>query len=459
MTDAPNSVLSPIFDAIDNFNNKHALSLCMKASKKYPAANNIKALKALCHDRQGNGTEALSLCDEIKRSQTTNLLTLQVTANIYRQHTRYDDIVALYRSAYNSAPRDEDICNEMHMALIRTWNFQEQQQVSVKMNKQFQSRKYYFWTAMSIYVQSTMAGKSADQKKLLVTLADRMMKKAYEENRLSSYEALELQLYLEILSSAGKWEEALQLLSGRLGNLCKVEYDKKKLMTYYQQNRKLSSLIKSLQMAPDDSKTFPLRGPYLAELLLLQKANAAEDLLLRTLTYVNVFGSFTGCFEDLKPYLIFLKERKDVLQLLRSELVSLVQKVSSSPVKIPQVKMKITVRKVLFFAEDALNVPVEVDSISDLLQDYESALTLGQNLLPTERQYGDDFLLLAAQKLILLYSGDKDDVNHVFYAACLLDYGLQRSKHNFHMTVLLIRLLVVLAGHIPLLRAVDDLGI
>jgi N-terminal acetyltransferase B complex non-catalytic subunit len=89
------------------------------------------------------------------------------------------------------------------MAMVRNNDFKGQQAAAVKLHRVFKQNKYLFWAIMSLVLQGSTNA-------LSYVLAERMMAKALEENRLEEVE--HMRLYLLILLDQKKSEQALKLL-------------------------------------------------------------------------------------------------------------------------------------------------------------------------------------------------------------------------------------------------------
>jgi N-terminal acetyltransferase B complex non-catalytic subunit len=109
----------------------------------------------------------------------------------------------LYENAANVQPKNEEFGNHWFMAMVRNNDFKGQQAAAVKLHRIFKQNKYLFWAIMSLALQGSTNA-------LSYVLAERMMAKALEENRLEEVE--HMRLYLLILLDQKKSEQALHLL-------------------------------------------------------------------------------------------------------------------------------------------------------------------------------------------------------------------------------------------------------
>lgn len=78
-------------------------------------------------------------------------------------------------------------------------------------------------------------------------------------------------------------------------------------------------------------------------------------------------------------------------------------------------------------------------------QSYLDALQYGESLEVTERQHGDDFVLLIAHRLLSCYKTTENTI-YITQAIMILEKALLRSKFNFQFKLLLIRLYLQLGA-------------
>ncbi|TPX33748.1 fumarylacetoacetase [Synchytrium microbalum] len=489
----------PIYEALDAGNPKQALALCNKNIKKSDTAPIFKALKALSLERLDKPDEAFQLCNEVRATGSMDEGVLQAVALVYRARARHMDLVSMYEAAYTKRPSDEELANHWFMSLVRSGiNAKELQQSAIKLNKHFtRTDRYMFWIIMTIYLQglpptskqssaSTPAQAphtSSMPANMFYSLAERMIGKAISDSKMKDQE--QLLLYLMILESQAKYQEALDVLKSDLGKLCAVPSEWSRLVSGL--NRRLErwdelrdvgveclgrnsddwdsyvnyldatfqkkkipideakALIQQYQQATiTESPRKPQRGPFLAELELLIRLIAkskepSSSLVAPALNYFERFGVTYSCFDDLRPALNNLSTA-DASKLIES----LCEKYDSGTFasvseKIDQCKRQVNIRKI-----ERLAIPIPVTSPLEVFQQvdlmmsrYDDALKLGTDLTEKERQYGDDYLSLACHYLIDLYEGG-GDIARLFESASLLEIGLKKSKYNFQFKIMLI---------------------
>jgi N-terminal acetyltransferase B complex non-catalytic subunit len=80
-----------------------------------------------------------------------------------------------------------------------------------------------------------------------------------------------------------------------------------------------------------------------------------------------------------------------------------------------------------------------VEKVDYLHEMYTDALEHGKDLLATEVQLGDDFMILAAHALHDCFVKSGGNLHFIWQAVVLLEDALSRSRFNFQFKILLIR--------------------
>lgn len=115
--------------------------------------------------------------------------------------------------------------------------------------------------------------------------------------------------------------------------------------------------------------------------------------------------------------------------------------------------------------------------VDEFLQLYQRALEISSaaTLTETERQYGDDFIVLSSHFYIELYLRTSklliwfflfffsyfvlDDHSHLVRALSICVWGLEKSKFNFHIKIIAIRLYCLLGALKPAFDLFQSLDI
>ncbi|RIB07256.1 N-acetyltransferase B complex non catalytic subunit-domain-containing protein [Gigaspora rosea] len=486
--------IRPIYEAIDNCSYKPALQQCNKLLKKQPDALILKALKGLVLERMGKSDEALQLCNQVKEKNPTDEPILQALTMVYRSLGKHDEIVKIYDNATRKNPNNEELSNHWFMAMVRNSDFKGQQQVALKLHKNFKLNKYLFWAIMSLVLQAENA--PASQSGIFLELAERMMDKAVKEGKLEQTE--EVHLYLIVLLAQNKFQAALDVLEGDLGKKCKEDVEINRIRSDLL--LKTSNWIKAIEMGkksltesnPDDWNSYNIylesylhllsepdknengsssvnldeareflyslqksviessdvkRGPFLAELKLekyivekLKDCKPAKEIDTLIVDYFLRFGSKDCCFEDLQPYLkeIHIDSAKKIIEKFKA---TIDESCDDEKSKIQNIKKNVNIHKF----ERYLNLLVEynevesIQYVNKLWHSYKDSLQYGTKLLEAENQYGDDFVLLCSHVLIDLYKKFGKS-SYIFQAIFLLEAAVKKSNYNFQFKLPLIRL-------------------
>ncbi|ESO95376.1 hypothetical protein LOTGIDRAFT_215027 [Lottia gigantea] len=230
--------LRPVYDNLDNGNNKKAVQEAEKVLKKQKDFQCAKVLKALALLRLGRQEESSVILQEVHSQHPTDDATLQAMSICYREVHKLDMIADLYQNAYNEKPDNEDILSALFMAHVRLGNYQKQQQTAMLLHKLKPNKNpYYFWAVMSIVMQAHTAPDKKLSEKMYLPLAERMTSKYIKDDKIEA--EAEVMLYLIIIELLGKWQEAVELLEGPLSQKFVSEFNFK--------DTKLGELYKKLE--------------------------------------------------------------------------------------------------------------------------------------------------------------------------------------------------------------------
>ncbi|KAJ3357515.1 N-alpha-acetyltransferase 25, NatB auxiliary subunit [Entophlyctis luteolus] len=507
------SELVQILDAIDSGKYKTAAALASKGLKRNKQSVVLKAVLAYANDRLGNSASALSLCTELLsvKPPVSDDLSLQLISQVLRFNKRSNDIVALYANAYAAQPANEELANQHFMALARVGtDLKAMQQTALKMQKQFKDQKYFFWAVCVIYLQGLASadngGASKTTSNVYFSLAEKMLQKAKDENKISSFE--ELLLFVMVLDAQQKYSACVGLLSTELAvRVCKVESELRALVLKYmhlaQQTDSVLSLCREgLDTTPDDWRIYVtyvdalhslivveqgvedvkdapefndallfvrniqatnnlLKSPFLFEVELFSKFNLfegtyswkipleeinlpAEEMNVSIVKYFEKFGKTISFFEDIRRYLNLVQDSSHLGLLfgLNQE----IEKIASDCDALVLVRMRINFYKVKYSITPKFSAEDQEGFCNLLLKEYSSALELGLNA--TERQYGDDCLVMVACLAVDLFTQSRD-LGLLYLSVYLLEIGLRKSPHNFQMRIMLIRLYAYLGVSQP----------
>lgn len=146
--------LRPIYDLLENGNNRKAINEADKVLKKQPNLLCAKALKALALLRTGKEAESTEILESIRKEKPSDDATLQGMNMCYSDLNRYDQICELYETARNVQPKNEEIIVNLFSAYVRVGDYKKQQNTAITLTKIRAKGQYYFWMAMSILLQA-----------------------------------------------------------------------------------------------------------------------------------------------------------------------------------------------------------------------------------------------------------------------------------------------------------------
>ncbi|KAK3737471.1 hypothetical protein QZH41_008359, partial [Actinostola sp. cb2023] len=207
--------LRPVYDALDVMNNKQAIQLADKILKKQKDLHCAKALKSLALLRLGRPVECSALMEEIIQSQPADEPTLQAMTICFREMQKPEGIATIYDAAVKQCPQNEEFHSHLFMAYVRISDYKKQQQAAMNLYKAFPKNPYYFWSVMSIVMQAFHCNDERLSTAMLLPLAERMVEKFVNEGKIEA--EAEVRLYIMILEALDKYEKAIEVLQGPLG--------------------------------------------------------------------------------------------------------------------------------------------------------------------------------------------------------------------------------------------------
>ena len=127
---AQNSVaerrLRPIYDWLDNGNNKKALQEAEKVLKKQQNFQCCKILKSLALIRLGRENEAQPILDSVLSECPTDDGTLQAMTIAFRELQQPGKICTMYENA-TSREQSEELLSHLFMSYVRMGHYKKQQ--------------------------------------------------------------------------------------------------------------------------------------------------------------------------------------------------------------------------------------------------------------------------------------------------------------------------------------------
>ncbi|CAG9767813.1 unnamed protein product [Ceutorhynchus assimilis] len=497
--------LRPIYDWLDSGNNKKALQECDKVIKKTPNLQCAKALKALTLLRMGRENDTNVILDNLNAEKPIDEATLQAMTLCYREMQELEKICKLYETAVKLDPTHEELHTQLFMSHVRVSDFKAQQQSAMALYKQKPKNPYYCWNVMSIVLQATRGEGATDptKRKLLLSLAERMMKKLVDDDKVDAEQ--EVQLYVLVLELLDKYDDLIKILDGPLGeklqcaNLShlKLKYCKK-LNRWTQVNvickeilnesfdrwdiwkEYVNSVFKSTNSCINgDSQEFSgdefdcadntaekcheficcvieggaandflLRGPFLARFELcakLQENNIPSndilgDIIELFVEYFRKFGHKPCCVSDLRIYLKLLNDEQ------KSELATkLVKEVGIGPTSIPQsanqMQRHIGALQLSRLCGSHRNLSPEHlrALVTAFILHYQHGYQAYGKDLPFTDLGPSDNYALLAAHVLYDLSRIENGVDYLIGAVALLESLLKNSPSNFHAKLLAVK--------------------
>ncbi|XP_047426326.1 N-alpha-acetyltransferase 25, NatB auxiliary subunit [Mugil cephalus] len=253
--------LRPIYDYLDNGNNKMAIQQADKLLKKHKDLHCAKVLKAIGLQRTGKQDEAFTLAQEVATLEPTDDNSLQALTILYREMHRPELVTKLYEAAVKKVPLSEEYHSHLFMAYARVGEYKKMQQAGMALYKIVPKNPYYFWSVMSLVMQAISAQDEKLSQTMFLPLAERMVEKMVKEEKIEA--EAEVQLYFMILERLGKCVEALDVIRGPLGEKLTSELQSRetKCMKLYQRLQRwpeCNALAHKLLLKnPDDWQFYP----------------------------------------------------------------------------------------------------------------------------------------------------------------------------------------------------------
>uniref|UniRef100_A0A8C1VMS3 N(alpha)-acetyltransferase 25, NatB auxiliary subunit n=1 Tax=Cyprinus carpio TaxID=7962 RepID=A0A8C1VMS3_CYPCA len=494
--------LRPIYDYLDNGNNKMAIQQADKLLKKHKDLHCAKVLKAIGLQRTGKQDEAFTLAQEVAVLEPTDDNSLQALTILYREMHRPELVTKLYEAAVRKVPTSEEYHSHLFMAYARVGEYKKMQQAI---------------SAQDEKLSQTM----------FLPLAERMVEKMVKEEKIEA--EAEVQLYFMILERLGKYVEALEVVQGPLGEKLTSELqsrENKCMMLYRRLERwaecnALSCKLEIVPFDPDDWQFYilyfdslfhlidqswappqegahsaegevhastaqaisfmkdriateeakeskHLRGPYLARLELIRRLRErscpeaqqlGEPLELMFQFFVK-FGDKPCCITDLKIFLDLLTPDQHFINRLM-EAVPLCAP-GEDGVALPgdtralQRHLCVTQLSRSLGQQHALNTEGKLGLIKELKAHYQHGLQFGKSCLKTELQFSDMYCLMAAHVYVDLWL-ETGDQNMLWQCLGLLEEGLSNSSSNAQFKLLLLLLYCRLGAFEPVVDLYSSL--
>nr|XP_030716369.1 N-alpha-acetyltransferase 25, NatB auxiliary subunit isoform X2 [Globicephala melas] len=461
--------LRPIYDYLDNGNNKMAIQQADKLLKKHKDLHCAKVLKAIGLQRTGKQEEAFTLAQEVAALEPTDDNSLQALTILYREMHRPELVTKLYEAAVKKVPNSEEYHSHLFMAYARVGEYKKMQQAGMALYKIVPKNPYYFWSVMSLIMQSISAQDENLSKTMFLPLAERMVEKMVKEDKIEA--EAEVELYYMILERLGKYQEALDVIRGKLGEAWtppaegehslegEVHYSAEEAVRFIED-----------RITEESKSSRHLRGPHLAKLELIRrlrrqgfndeyKLGDPEELMFQ---YFKKFGDKPCCFTDLKVFVDLLPATqctKFINQLLGVVPLSTpTEDKLALPADIRALQQHLCVVQLtrLLGLYHMMDKNQKLSVVRELMLRYQHGLEFGKSCLKTELQFSDYYCLLAVHVLIDIWR-ETGDETAVWQALTLLEEGLTHSPSNAQFKLLLVRIYCMLGAFEPVVDLYSSL--
>lgn len=477
--------LRPVIEALfDSDNAKQALKIAtqVEAKKKgWPAA---RALRALALRRLGRTEEAAALVDEILRDLRSGNAPADEDAALklhlyYREIPHHECMSAeAFEIVASKAPHDIGMSETSFVFHIRAREYATAQKIAMRLQKMPPStatiadnprsrQDYAVWSSMAVWLANQ---RGTDQNPKLMALAGAMLYRAVTMVPVPSAEVVRYSV--RFFCSTGRYADALTLLGNENVALGTSEINHLKAHALLASGGKAEALslyesilacdsddwsqwLKYLSLCDDDRTARDFvnklcnqvtvekkseRGQFLARIELDYRAQDEHALRASIVSYFERFGSKSVCAQDLRPYAHAYAYNFGT-QRVEDKAVALCSMFhEAAPVESGSLR-SLPASPQFDLSEQWLRLwlGVKQEPYHDFLQRYRSHVV--RELESTDRQPGDDYIILAAHQLLPAVSTKRyADFCSVVKAITLLEAGLVRSPSNFHFKLLLIQL-------------------
>lgn len=483
--------LRPAIEVLyENNNPRQALRLLSQVENKKPGWASARALRAVALLRLGRKDEADKLAASVVDDIDKRLVPGDEDA-AEKLHLFYRELPCRERLSANAyevvaqANEDNFELSEASFAFqITARDIASAQKVATRLQRMSSKRKsprsreqYALWVAVALYCGSFLR----EQDPKLLTLAAAMAERAV--GTLPRLTAEHVRFVTRLLCDDKQFHTALALVDKR--NFVMDEGERSRLradVIYLSGDRDNTfeayrSLI--LHENPDDwiywlrmidanenydpvlaliddicarsqADTHRPRACYLARLEIFHRRENFDDLVDGVADYLEMFGSKPVCAQDLQPYVLTLRRKfshgseNDRWNAFASRNEGSVvegggQLDSAVSTSLNQQRINVCWTKLWLSCLSS--------SAEDLCKCYRALLV--DDIKPSERQPGDDFLLLAAHKLLPVPEPGHSRyccTDAIVEAIVMVEAGLSRSRFNYHFKLLLIRLNLILGS-------------
>lgn len=463
--------LRPVLDALYCHNSKQALKHVQQAIQKRPGWPAARALRACALMQSERWVEAEQEIADVRADLDAGRVPLDEDCarklHMYYMEMRREDIAGeVYEHAWKAEQGNFQLAEMAFGLYVRGSAFAAAQKLATKLHRlaSAKTQKYGLWATAALWLglvcKNSQASNTATALEAqMLKLASAMLSKALDGSPTPSAEMA--RFAVRVFKDAGEVQKARDVISNlRLvideaemlhlrselptsDESCEIDYrtllsqhdadnwehwlkffavlEKKKNWHTHALDFVNSAI--SVEVASTNAK----RGPFLAQMELFYRLEELHRLPEAIVQYFARFGAKTVCAHDLRPYLQSLRETEWFTTVFQDLSKIVEEEGEGYHLTLSWLRMWYGLLE---------------ESTEALLVQY--ARQVSEKTEPTERQVGDDYLLLAAHRLLPDFCDvDVDRYENIpatLQAIAILEAGLANSPFNFHIKLLLIRL-------------------
>jgi N-acetyltransferase B complex (NatB) non catalytic subunit len=476
--------LRPAIEALYGSNNpKQALKICAQAEGKRPGWPAARALRAIAFHRLGRRKEAdaaaASIIDDIVDGRVPADEDAAIKLHLfYREVPNREHLSArAYEAVACTNLTDLYLSEASFMFHIRAREFAAAQKIAFRLQRaasEFElqqveqysrpQEEYGWWNVAALWLANRKNPTSpATQNPKLIKLAAAMLKKALavaaarpsarpptpEFARFTARvmcEAGDFSAASAVLSSAKSVMDSSEA-SNLIADFAFLTGDRPIAAKLYRTLLSDSDAddwghwLRFIDVSPpEDALAFAeslctremnterpnSRGQFIAEMELRARCSDISALRKSVVRYFCLFGTKPVCAHDLRPYIHVIQEH-------------VVNGAASICEELDRICDALQPSQHLNVSWIRLWFGCLKETPSQLCARYEDLLDDSVIMEATERQVGDDYLLLAAHQLLPLNLNESRylNVSAIFQTIVLIEAGLTRSPFNFHFKLLL----------------------
>jgi len=520
-SDVQDRKIRQIVEALDGMHDyKQALKQCNAAIKQVVGKGKGKMsdcqwfvlLKADANTRLGKEDEAVEGLLSLAKMELLNDRMIRRALQVCSSVNRMDLGTEMVAKAVERNAGNQHLEELLFLCYAMERRFKDQQAYAMRLMKAHpKEARYFFYVAVSMALQAPPDAKGH----MLLMLAERWMDKANTEGRIKRLE--ELLFFTQVCERQGNYEKALELVQANeklmkkredclalqadyMRALGRKEEQKALILSLLREHdhdnwgyvRALfdlllpvdcevaeepqASVVAELEEAVAALRTAagrPTRTGLMAGLELycrrmrLHRAGAAQEEAREALldgldAYFAQFGAKSVCFADMDYFVQHLPVASKEALVGRLEEALPKMDLAQAPAASENGNKEEVgfVYRCACVAKLRVRAGMALDEARAMaVYQWGLAIPAAADLESTDRQFGDDLLLLVAHAHVSRYLANRSDAAPLAEAQALLEYGLVKSTCNFHLKLLQMRCHIMAGAFPPALRLLESLDV